>query len=133
MKLDEFRAWFEGFTEDMDRAPTAKQWKRIKERVAEIDGAPVTERIYLDRYWPVVQPLYPSRPSWYPYWAYGTGTCSSSVSGQLQPQDATNAQVFGSGNGNSAHGVALSNHPGVPAFDSHSALYAAGKAEALAA
>lgn len=33
MKLAEFKAWFEGFTEDMDRAPTAKQWKRIVRRL----------------------------------------------------------------------------------------------------
>ncbi len=32
----EFKAWFEGFTEAMDKLPTAKQWARIKERVSEI-------------------------------------------------------------------------------------------------
>lgn len=38
MTLAEFKAWFEGFTEDMDGAPNTKQWKRIKDRVKQIDG-----------------------------------------------------------------------------------------------
>lgn len=55
MTLAEFKAWFEGFTEDMDAPPTAKQWKRIKARVAQIDGAAVTrEVIWRDRYWPSI-------------------------------------------------------------------------------
>ena len=52
MTLTEFKAWFSGYTEDMDGTPSAKQWKRIKKMVADIDGNTVTERIYLDRYWP---------------------------------------------------------------------------------
>lgn len=50
MTLAEFKAWFEGFTEDMDEAPTKKQWARIKARVKEIDGVTVTERVFVDRY-----------------------------------------------------------------------------------
>lgn len=51
MTLAEFKAWFEGFTESMEGQPTAKQWKRIKERVAQIDGTTVTHQvIYRDRY-----------------------------------------------------------------------------------
>ncbi len=34
------------------RPLTQKQWARIKERVAEIDGKPVTEKVFVDRYWP---------------------------------------------------------------------------------
>ncbi len=37
MTLTEFKAWFSGYTEDMDRPPTAKQWKRIKKVVADVD------------------------------------------------------------------------------------------------
>ena len=49
----EFKAWFDGFTEAFsDKVPTVKQWARIKERVGEIDGNPVTERVFVDRYWP---------------------------------------------------------------------------------
>lgn len=71
MKLDEFKAWFEGFTESMDSTPNEKQWARIRARVKEIDGAAVTERIYFDRYFPAVwpaapypAPFAPYRPSW---------------------------------------------------------------------
>jgi hypothetical protein len=56
MTLAEFKAWFEGFTEDMEGAPTPKQWKRIKDRVKQIDGTVLTkEVVYLDRYWPDYQ------------------------------------------------------------------------------
>ncbi len=52
MTPSEFKAWFEGFTEAFSGCPTKAQWARVKERVAEIDDKSVTERIYLDRYWP---------------------------------------------------------------------------------
>ena len=36
MTLSEFKAWFEGFTEDMEGPPNEKQWKRICERLATV-------------------------------------------------------------------------------------------------
>lgn len=56
----EFKAWFDGFTEAFTGCPTKAQWTRIKERVAEIDGRTVTERVYFDRYW--------RDYNWQPYW-----------------------------------------------------------------
>lgn len=50
MTLNEFKAWFEGFSEMMEAAPTEDQWKRIKTRVAEINGAPTSYPVYIDRY-----------------------------------------------------------------------------------
>lgn len=50
MTPKEFKAWFDGFTEAMEGTPTVKQWARIKERVAEIDGRETTIEIYRDRY-----------------------------------------------------------------------------------
>lgn len=58
MTPQEFKAWFEGFTEAFDRLPSKAQWARIKERVAEIDGRPVTEHVYIDRYWRYPYPLW---------------------------------------------------------------------------
>lgn len=55
MTPGEFKAWFDGFTEAFTGTPTKAQWERIKVRVAEIDGNPVTKRIYVDRYWPTYQ------------------------------------------------------------------------------
>lgn len=52
MTLAEFKAWFEGFTEDMDGAPSKKQWERIKARVSEIDGVAVTRTVFVDHYIP---------------------------------------------------------------------------------
>ena len=43
MTLSEFKAWFEGYTEGLDGAPTEKQFKRIKAKVAEITGTPITQ------------------------------------------------------------------------------------------
>lgn len=52
MTLAEFKAWFDGFTEDMEAVPNAKQWKRIKARVKEIDGSATTYPVFIDRYFP---------------------------------------------------------------------------------
>jgi len=52
MTLQEFKAWFEGYTECMEDRPTEKQWARIKERVSRIDGVQTTIHHYHDRYSP---------------------------------------------------------------------------------
>lgn len=120
MKLDEFKAWFEGFTEGMDSTPSEKQWKRIKEQVAAIDGVPVTP-VYVERYWP----RYLNVPPYQPYW----GTISSCHISSLQ-QAGQNANLSAAVSGQispSFEGIAT-NHGG---FDSHSAMYALGKAEAI--
>ena len=51
MTLSEFKAWFQGFTEEMGARPTEKQWTRIKKRVKEIDDQPVTRQIFIDRWY----------------------------------------------------------------------------------
>jgi hypothetical protein len=56
----EFKAWFEGFTEAFTGCPTKAQWARIKDRVGEIDGNPVSERVFIDRYWHSHWPTYSS-------------------------------------------------------------------------
>lgn len=73
MTPKEFKAWFDGFTEAMDGTPTVKQWARIKERVAEIDGRETTIEFYRNRY-------ARERP-WYPYyatWGSGGAFCQAS-------------------------------------------------------
>lgn len=111
MKLNEFKAWFEGFTEDMERAPTAKQWKRIKERVGEIDGVAISYPVYIDRY---VRPYFPTI---YPY-VVGCGGVSSAV---VNLTGVSSMQAS-----NCIDGDATS----IPYFDGATAMYAAGKAEA---
>lgn len=54
----EFKAWFEGYTEDIDGPPSANQWAKIQARIKDIDGTAITQRVYLDRYryleWPYI-------------------------------------------------------------------------------
>lgn len=113
MTPQEFKAWFEGFTEAFDRLPTKAQWARVKERVAEIDGKSVTERVFVDRYWPTYVNQYPPyRP---PYW---TTYCASNTS-----------NTSGSGGGSATLGLAamVSNNVG---FNSSAAMLQLGRADA---
>lgn len=101
MTLTEFKAWFDGYTENLEGAPNGKQWKRIKEQVSQIDGAPITHTVYVDRY---VRPGYPY------YGALGFA------------QNTFSADAIGSQSYNRS--AARSN------FDGATAMYAAGKMEA---
>lgn len=67
MHLSEFKAWFLGFTEDMTKPPTEKQWKKIQARVKDITADYTPAPIFIDRY---VRP-YPA----YPYWGDRWVTC----------------------------------------------------------
>jgi hypothetical protein len=72
MTLQEFKAWFEGFTENMGEAPPTKlQWARIQARVKEIDGAVTTYPVFVDRYWPHHPPSYP--------WVWTCGNTAGAV------------------------------------------------------
>lgn len=85
MTLQEFKAWFEGFAEGMHgEPPTAKQWARIKARVAEIDGKQITERVFIDRYLPG---YYPYSPTPYHPWPWWSTTTSIPLSTNLNVLD----------------------------------------------
>ncbi len=116
MTPTEFKSWFEGFTEALTATPTKTQWARIKERVAEIDGKPVTERHYIDRYWPQYLPYltYISR-------TYPTYT-TTGVQGQSNLSGCSN-QVSSAGNQYSLSQLGQN-------FSSTTAMYALGKADA---
>ena len=62
MTLPEFKAWFGGFTENITKLPTQKQWARIQARVKEIDSA---EK--------VIEQYYERRP-WWPQWYIASTT-----------------------------------------------------------
>jgi hypothetical protein len=51
MTLSEFKAWFEGFTEGIEAAPTEAQFAKIKAKVALIDGSPLSYPEFIDRLW----------------------------------------------------------------------------------
>ena len=58
MHLSEFKAWFQGFTEEMDGPPNKKQWAKIQKQVEEITADYTPSRIFIDRY------IRPYRPYW---------------------------------------------------------------------
>lgn len=111
----EFKAWFDGFTEAFTGTPTKAQWARIKNRVGEIDGKEVTERIYVDRYWPTYYPYYST------YWPYH-GSISGTSGG---------TGVGGAVSIYNTKGLQCSNTMGQPSsYNSLTAMNALGKAEA---
>lgn len=114
MTPNEFKAWFDGFTEAFSGCPTKAQWARIKERVSDIDGKATTHTVYVDRY--VRQ---------YPYWQLlGTGVCNNAVYGTSNLSNLSNLQ-------NVANQYATAqNVSNQAAFNSMSAMNSLGRAEA---
>ena len=127
MKTSEFRAWFEGFTENIEGAPSEAQFAKIKAKVIEIDEVAVTERIYVDRY---VQPW---RPYWDRYWSYTGDSPKTLMSGSLSVEHDDSVVPMNVG---VDHLMAMTperhrRHHGI--FDSHSAMRELGRMEAMAA
>lgn len=120
MTPQEFKAWFDGYTENISKQPTQKQWKRIQERVGEIDGTPITEKVFVDRYWPYV-PYYPNYDKWpgtaaphLPWITWTSGT-------------ANNSQTMTTAN---TDGPLTSTYVNMTDYNSCSAMKALGQAEA---
>lgn len=75
MTLSEFKAWFEGFTENIDGRPSEKQWARICKRMKDIDGSPTPYPVYIERY---VEPYWRRWQSIHDVtWSSITGSASS--------------------------------------------------------
>jgi len=127
MTPSEFKAWFDGFTEALEGVPSEKQWERIKARVAEIDGKPITERIYVDRYWSDYWPRPYVGPN---YW--GSYLAGSSSGGGVGPTGIWNGAVGcpGSAQGGNLNCGANAPDQYKPAFNAETAMYALGKADA---
>lgn len=66
MNLTEFKAWFEGYTEEMDGAPSKKQWEKIKGKVCDITPNPTPAPVFIEKY-----------REYFPYWKYYGGTWTS--------------------------------------------------------
>lgn len=47
MKPEEFKAWFEGFTESIGGPPNEQQWARIKEQVGRLAAQTASPNRYL--------------------------------------------------------------------------------------
>lgn len=74
MHLSEFKAWFEGFTEDMNGPPNKDQWARIRKRVKEITADYTPTPIFIDRY------VTPYHRYWYGEPVFSSTTWSSGAS-----------------------------------------------------
>ena len=112
MTPNEFKAWFDGFTEAFEgRIPTKAQWGRIKDRVDEIDGKPITERVYVDRYWLRTAPSYPITT----WTSCGTGNTTAGI--------PANSHTMSPPSAGSQYATALS-------FNSSQAMADLGRAEA---
>jgi hypothetical protein len=103
MTLVEFKAWFQGFTENMNETPTQSQWDRIVSRVKEIDGTVTTQTVFVDRYWQHTYPFYVPLPVY------------------SNPPTTIISNTVGSNGFNSDLG---------PSFDSAQAMYALGTTDA---
>lgn len=75
MTMSEFKAWLEGFEASIDKTPTEKQWKKIKEKL---------DTVSLPR----ISPIYPTCP---PPTAWRTLYSGDTKS----PSDATDASSYG--------------------------------------
>ncbi len=118
MTPQEFKAWFDGYTENISKTPTQKQWKRIQERVGEIDGVPVTEQIFIDRYW-------------YTYWPnYVTPTIAPLSPYSITTTNGEMIWLSETGTSNSLKGPVTSGYSHVEGYDSLNAMHALGQAEA---
>lgn len=127
MTLSEFKAWFEGFTENIDGTPSGKQWEKIQARVKEISGTPVTYPVYIDRYlrdYRYSPPYYGSHPYYQGLSVYNTMQASTN---NTASQNAVTAQQLGAAYGMQAH---LNKSQQVSQFDSHTAMNALGRADA---
>lgn len=56
MNLQEFKAWFEGFTESIT-LPNQNQWEKMKAKLKTVDGTGISYPVYIEKY------VYP-----YSYW-----------------------------------------------------------------
>ncbi len=86
MTLAEFKAWFEGFTEEMDGAPNEKQFERIKAKVKDIDGVAITKTVFVDRY-------LPAGPYWHQrYDVFGVAQSNAAAVGKSYDVGSFNSQ-----------------------------------------
>jgi hypothetical protein len=115
MNLQEFKAWFEGFTESLENTPNENQWERIKNRVKEIDGQTITERVYIDKYIPYFPYRYP-----YHYNPWITYACSDVTSYTSGSSGSDGVKT-----NNENQNILNTNKE----FDSYQAMYTLGKAE----
>jgi hypothetical protein len=77
MNLQEFKAWFEGFNENLDGPPNERQWARIMKKISLIkDAKPTTEVVFRDHWY----------PPWRRYWSFGSDSGETPLKAYLNAQ-----------------------------------------------
>lgn len=139
MTESEFKQWFSGFVEGIEgKVPTAKQWKKIQDRVGEITGTPVVQKFFYDRYW---NPYY-SGPYWGSSWSSDAASLTTLKGEARSLEGAQNAMSFALSGAaamiEEAKEASKSYKGGEdfvsyePVFDANDAMYSLGRADALA-
>ena len=89
MTINEFKAWLDGYTENLKGTPTKAQWLRIKEKLEDVYECPP----HFNPFWYPVTPISPTPWRWYnepcivPYETTdGTGTIDIRWHGSTSPQ-----------------------------------------------
>jgi hypothetical protein len=126
MQLSEFKAWFEGYTEEMEGPPSKKEWERIKAKIAMINGVPITYPVYIDRYQPY---LYPIAQRYFTGTVMASGTSPNiNCAASAVPNEVR--VTYGGMSTDVGPVVSVGFNEG---FDSHAAMHRLGKAEYAAA
>lgn len=93
MNQQEFKAWFEGYSENIPNLPTKKQWDRIKARIKEIDGSATHVTHFYDHYW---RPYYyPAPIPYYNPFPFVTTCMAAGTSGVSLAQNLVGASTVG--------------------------------------
>lgn len=58
MTVNEFKAWLEGYSENISDCPTPEQWKKIKEKLLNMRSEVVNNSLVSPPFSPVTLPLY---------------------------------------------------------------------------
>ena len=116
MNLQEFKAWFEGFSENLTDTPTKVQWDKIKAKITTIeDKPPMSYPVFIDRYRHWLD-SWPYRPM---YATSGYAHTSNLTTSQRSDPNNTYLNTIGAGSGD------------INQFNSYDAFKEMGKAEAM--
>lgn len=138
MNLNEFKAWFDGFGENLDGPPDKRQWARIKEKIDKIaDAPPVTQHVFHDHYYRPWQRWfeYQYLPYYVPYVrpiqslniSIPSHTCVGMAQNSVDTPTANNAEVQSANFDSMA--TSIYNTEIAAQFDSAAAFRELGRAE----
>lgn len=138
MTLSEFKAWFEGFSEGIDTAPTEAQFAKIKAKVALITGTPTSYPVFIERYRTYLDGIW-TQPYREPYVRYASnngGVMNLNAVGRNDGVGVCNAETASaaSSEGTVFGGYSDGVHRGPligEQFDIHAAMRELGRAEAV--